>query len=133
MARKKVVQEEPSVDKMRVAIERLYELDAEMKDLNSVMAKLKKEQEELEAQVLETCGEQTRFEYPTGGVIITESVVPRVFDWDDVYRFISRKKAFYLLERRMAVTSYREHLERKIIVPGTEPFKKRGVRLVRGR
>lgn len=59
---------------------------------------------------------------------IKESIVPKVENWDDFYRFIHRNNAYHLLERRAAAAPYRELLaQRKNGVPGVVPYTKRTI------
>lgn len=60
---------------------------------------------------------------------ISEDIVPQIDDWDKVYAFIKENDAFYMLQRRMAVTVYREMIESGQELPGTTPLKKRSISL----
>lgn len=57
---------------------------------------------------------------------IRRSEVPTVTDWDKFYQFIARRKAYFLLQRRVSVEAWREMREslQKKDVPGTEVFEK---------
>ena len=59
-----------------------------------------------------------------GTISITESVMPRVEDWDAFYQYIRRNNFFYMLERRPAAVAFREKLEQRNNkdIPGVVPF-----------
>lgn len=59
-------------------------------------------------------------------VNITEEYVPNEIDWDTLLAYVHQNQAFHLLQRRIAVTAWRE--EQAIYgeyPPGTQPFKQR--------
>lgn len=62
-------------------------------------------------------------------VSISESTVPQVTDWDELYKYLLKKKALYLLERRPSVTGFRELFTAGVKVPGVTPFNKRKLNL----
>ena len=58
---------------------------------------------------------------------ITHSTVPTVedpADWEKVFKYITKKKDFAILQKRLAVTHIRDLWDDKIQVPGIVPFKK---------
>jgi hypothetical protein len=57
----------------------------------------------------------------TATVSISENVVPQVENWDEFYKYISRKKYFHLLERRPSVSGCRELFEKNGRIPGVVP------------
>lgn len=69
------------------------------------------------------------------GASIVGTKVAQVTDWEKFYRFISRNKAFYLLQKRVADKVYRELLEdrRGRDIPGTVPFTKYRLNLRTGK
>jgi hypothetical protein len=48
--------------------------------------------------------------------------VPRVSDWDKVFAYVTKEKAFDLLQRRLADKSVAERWENGKTIPGIEPF-----------
>ena len=56
----------------------------------------------------------------TAGVV--RKTVATVNDWEAVYKYIAKNKAFELLQQRISDSAYRERLEAKEVVPGIEPF-----------
>jgi hypothetical protein len=61
--------------------------------------------------------------YATGA--INETEIPNVSNWDEFYRYVHRNQAFYLLERRIARTAWRE---REKDIPGVTKFIKRSLK-----
>ncbi len=66
-------------------------------------------------------------------VSLKESVIAHVKDWDKVYNFILRNKAFHLMQKRIADAAFRElvELRKGRQIPGIEPFTKKGINLRR--
>ena len=63
---------------------------------------------------------------------IVDTVVAQVTDWDKFYRYVSKNKAFYLLQRRVADKAWREEVDdqrKGRLIPGTEKFVKRRLNL----
>jgi len=83
----------------------------------------------LEAVIMERL-EKEGLDKATGtkaGISVTSGVTANVTDWDAFWAFIIKGKGKYnhLLQRRVSDPSYRELLEHKITVPGTESFVKK--------
>lgn len=55
-------------------------------------------------------------------VTITESVVPKVEDWDRFHEHIRETGDFFLLQRRAAVKTCRESFEMGRVLPGVMPM-----------
>lgn len=53
---------------------------------------------------------------------INRRTVAQVKDWEKFYKYISKHKAFELLQRRVNDGAYRERLEAGEVLPGVEPF-----------
>ena len=114
-------------------IDQLYTLRADIRELNNTVNTLKQQKDELELKLIEMLDalgtDQSRSDLATA--TITETVVPNVEDWEAFYRYVSREKAFFLLERRVSSTAYRDTLQarkgRKL--PGVESFTKRTLSL----
>ena len=54
---------------------------------------------------------------------ISPLIVPKVIDWDKLHAYIAKTKNWSLLQRRIGVTAWRELLDDKKLVPGTEAEK----------
>lgn len=66
-----------------------------------------------------------------GTVSLKDTVVGHVLDWDKVYNYILRNKAFQLMQRRISEPAFREivELRKGKNIPGIEPFTKKGINL----
>ena len=54
----------------------------------------------------------------TKTISITQQTVPSKVEWDQVYAYIKEHDAFDLLQKRLAITSYKDRLEIGEDVPG---------------
>ena len=84
---------------------------------------------EIDTQLFDVLDEQGVDRLSTNGVTlsVTETVVPQVTDWNEVYEYVSQTGAFHLFERRMSSVAFRELLDRIGHVPGVESFTKRAI------
>lgn len=117
----------PKIDALYELRERKRALEAELKDVNGRIDELDAElQDEMAFQGV-TMSRGTR-----ASVSLTESTVPQIEDWDEVMKYAKEYDAFYLFERRVSATPWRELHESGQTVPGTKPFvrKKLSVRKV---
>lgn len=64
-------------------------------------------------------------------VSISKIIVPTVENWDKLYAYIARNKAFHLLERRPASKPWREEVESRNgkAIPGVSEFEKTSLNL----
>jgi len=89
---------------------------------------MKREEEELAQSLLEAMGTLgvESLSSNIGTVSIKKTTVAKVVDWDALFKFISRNKAWHLMQRRVSDPAYRELMERRRgkDVPGTESFEK---------
>jgi len=110
-------------------IEALKEKREELADLESIKKQKSREKAELETQLLEAMDDQniTAMRGDTATVSISEKVVPTVDNWEAFYDYILATKQPYLLERRPAITAFREILETGSEVPGLKPFTRRTI------
>lgn len=53
---------------------------------------------------------------------IKQPVVPSVKDWDVVFTYVAKHKAWGLLQKRLSTDAWRERLKAKQPVPGVEVF-----------
>ena len=122
---------EPTIGEL---VDALHDKREELRDIQSEEKRVRKEKDEIELQIAEECKrlgvDQVRGELATATFKITK--VPTVRDWDKVYRYIKQHAAFYLLERRVSVTAWREEVEARKgrALPGVESFEKESVNLV---
>jgi len=66
---------------------------------------------------------------PSATISISHSIVPDVESWPDFYKYIKRYDAFDLLQRRAAVTAYRDRIEDGKKVSGVKAFNKATMRI----
>jgi len=105
------------------------ELKANIKALYAAAKPYEKELEKVEMELLTQLTDQSmsHAKFEIGSVSITESIVPSVKDWSIVHNYLRETNQLYLLERRVSVTGFRDHLKTFGAVPGIEPFTKRAV------
>jgi len=95
--------------------------------------KLKKIEEDAIAMLLKK--ELRSMSLPEGGSISANpEVVAQVQEWDDVFKYIKRNNAFYLLYRRINNAPWREEVKsrRNKEVPGISPFTRYKLSLLKG-
>jgi len=102
---------------------RLKEVKEERSELATKRSELWKEQTELERQLLDMLTEIGIDAAKTaiGTVRVTETVQPKVDDWQKVYDYVVESNQPYLLYKRLNSASYRELLQNGVQIPGTEP------------
>lgn len=128
MAGKKVESERVKLIKQR------HKLDEQRKGISAQLKAVEDQIAELDEAIITDMleSDEERVEITGGiGIRLTRSTMPSVKDWDALYAYIHKHKAYYLLERRMGVTAFRELLEAGKNVPGVESFTKIKVNLVK--
>lgn len=128
MATKKVESERVKLIKKR------HVLDNKRKDIAAQLKLIEDEIAQLDDQLIEDLleSDEERVEITGGiGIRLSRSTMPAVKDWDALYAYIHKHKAYYLLERRVGVTAFREILETGKALPGVESFTKIKVNLVK--
>lgn len=123
--------QQPVLEDPRAAIERLFELRAEITEIKKNMLKpLEEEENELKdlliAHLTQQGVDQTAVR-GVGSVSITESVVPSVENWDAFYSYIRENNAFYMLNRAPNSAAFREVITMGETVPGVAPFTKKNL------
>lgn len=92
------------------------EIEAETKDrVADVKAKMTK----LESWLMQKADEDgvTSFKTPAGTAFVTSTDFANVADWDAVLTFIKENDAFDMLEKRVAKTAVRAHMDETGDVP----------------
>lgn len=91
----------------------LYAKTAQIAEVNAKVKELEHEKKEIEDKLLSLMQEAGTdiVRGATATVSISENVRPQIEDIEELYRFVHRKKAFQLFERRIAATAYREMKE----------------------
>lgn len=112
-------------------IESLSDLRDKITAANAVVNDLKAQKAELENEIREVLEEQGMTKASDGEhtVSVMYTTVPSVEDWDAVYKWIHDNEAYYILERRMLSTAYRELVEAGTQIPGVEPYSKPSISL----
>lgn len=111
-------------------IDLAYEARAErleyQRSVEEKLAAMKKREDEIEEHILQSF-DKSDIEGAKGSIAtasVSRLVVPAVKDWPKVFAYISKKKAWDLMEKRMARVAYRDRLEAGEIIPGVESFTK---------
>jgi hypothetical protein len=112
-------------------IERIVANKTRRAEIAAEDKKLVDEFRSLEMEMLVRLDEQgmTKASTVLGTVSITETVLPQVTDWDQVYEHIRDTGDFYLLQKRPAAAAFRELHEAGIEIPGIDPYTKKAISL----
>ena len=112
-------------------IDDMYALRLEKEELTSAAKKLGTQLDLMQAEIIDRldADETTMSRGKLASAILTETVVPKVDDWDGFYQYIHDNEAFHLLQRRLATTAYREMLEAGEVISGVSTFTKRAISL----
>jgi hypothetical protein len=112
-------------------IDEMYELREEMQGYTSKAKKLKEQMDILEAAIINRLDvdETTMSRGKAASAILTETVVPKIDDWDEFYSYIQENEAFHLLQRRPSTAACRETLEAGEQIAGVSTFTKRAISL----
>ncbi len=124
------LKKEPSIG---VQIDTLITMREEMRKLNRQAEKIK-EVFDADSETLRLAMIDQGMAKATGllgTVSLKEMVIAHVKDWDRVYNYILRNKAFHMLQKRISEPAFREAVELRKgkKIPGIEPFTKKGINL----
>ena len=118
-------------------IDAAYQFRAErlerQKQFDDEIKFLKQREDEIEEHILKSF-DKADIEGAKGSLCtasVQRMTVPSVKDWPAVFAWVSKKKAWDLLERRMARVAYRDRTEAGEQIPGVEPFVKVSLSLTR--
>jgi hypothetical protein len=116
-------------------VKELKALIDQIAELNSQVDELKSKRRNLEQSIIEdlTASGTTYQGTEYGTVTINKNDVPSVKDWAAFEEYIYEHKALYLLQRRPAVTAYREEVKTMGELPGVETFTKVGLSWSKGK
>ncbi len=112
-------------------IDDLFELREKKRKLEASIKDLEGRAAIIEARLMESMDE-VGLDKMTGrkaSVSVTTTVMANVEDWDAFLAFIYKNKAGHLLQRRVSDPAWREMVEIKKVVPGTQPFTKKRLNL----
>jgi hypothetical protein len=105
-------------------VDQLYKLRAERLKVQKKAEELGSNETALRDHILNTFSkdniEGAKGKLATAG--ISRRTVANVEDWDQLYKYVLKNKAFDLLQRRVNDSAYRERLEQNEVVPGLKPF-----------
>ena len=114
-------------------IDKLYALREDRLDQERKIKKMKEEEENFRAQILEAL-ENSGLEKASGGLAtcgIKRSTVPLVTDWEMFHAWIRENNRFDLLQKRIAVVAWREMMEDGKLIVGTEAMSDVDITLTR--
>jgi hypothetical protein len=57
-------------------------------------------------------------------VFVSKDTVPTVKDWDSLTDYIAENEAYYLFQRRISASAWKEMVEMGQEIPGVEPYEK---------
>lgn len=100
------------------------------KEKEAEAAALKKEQDELEAHLINTFGVADLREVKTklGVVTLAEKDVPRATDWDAIWQYIIKHDARDLLQKRLGEKACQERWSNGETIPGVEQFHQKKIK-----
>ena len=105
-------------------IDLMYKLKQESAVIEKSSETIKAQENEIEVHLLDSFGksdlEGARGKLAVAGVNI--STVPTVKDWDKLYAYILKNKAWDLLQKRASATAFRERWDDEVVIPGVEAF-----------
>jgi pyruvate/2-oxoglutarate/acetoin dehydrogenase E1 component len=112
-------------------IDAMHSVREARRSLSEQDKKLSAELINLESQLLNLMDEEgiTKSTGKTASASISESTQFNVTDWDSFVAYMSKKKWFHLIQRRISAPAVREIFEKSGAVPGLEPFTKREIGL----
>jgi|SaaInl1SG_22_DNA_1037389.scaffolds.fasta_scaffold00839_6 hypothetical protein len=107
-------------------IEELHHLRQQIRVDEAAIKELKEEfdrkQWELMQQMEDAGLDQAKSNSAT--VFVSKDTVPTVKDWDVLTKYIAENDAYYLFQRRVSASAWKELLEMGEDIPGVEPFEK---------
>ena len=112
-------------------IDEMYEIRSQKQELETEAKQLGEQMKRLEASIITRLDEDetTMSRGKAASAILTETVVPKVEDWDGFYQYIQENEAFHLLQRRVSTAAARETLEAGENISGVSTFTKRAISL----
>ncbi len=114
-----------------VIIERLVAIREERRHFKRLDSELSKSWRDLEALLINQMDAQgvTKASTDAGTATVSETVLPKVEDWDALYAHLKETDSLYLLQKRVSSAAFREQHEAGHTVPGITPFVQRSISL----
>lgn len=112
-------------------IDALFELREKKRKLEASIKDLEGQASLIEERLMENM-DKDGIDKMTGrkaSVSISTTTVANVEDWDSFLAWIYKTKNGHLLQRRVSDPAWREMVEIKKVVPGTQPFTKKRLNL----
>ncbi len=112
-------------------VERMVSIRDERREIKERDSELYQVWHDLEALLIDQLDAQgvTKVATDTGTATLTETVLPRVENWDAFYDHIKDTDSLYLLQRRVSSGPFREHLEAGRELPGVSSYLQRSISL----
>lgn len=109
--------------------DRLFALRDKLRELDDERKQITEQINSLKVIALARADEQgaTRISTATGTLIVTETEVPNVNDWEEVWKYIVDNDAYHLVQKRINSAAYRELLKLGEELPGADTYVKRDV------
>ena len=101
-------------------MKRLAKLDSDEDELGEKLKTCKAEKELVKSSLLSIMQQENldSIKGKNGRAWVHNISYPKVEDWDKVYSYITKHKAFDILHRRVSLTAYQERVDSGHAVPG---------------
>jgi len=102
------------------------EISANEKAHNDKQKIIKAKADELELDIIKTlkADKLDKVEGKIGSVKYKKDPLPSAEDWQALYKYIKKENAFFLLQKRVSTSAYKELIEAGVKVPGLKTFYK---------
>lgn len=114
--------------KLGELIDELYALRAQRletaREFEKQIEEMKKDETDLRSKIIKALRAQ-KLDKGSGAdctATITTGILPRVTDWDKVYEWVAKTKAFEIFERRISKSAFKERYEAGDPIPGVDAF-----------
>ena len=103
----------------------MYELKDEKRIAKKAVEAIETKEKALKAHVIETLPKSKAFGISgkVGCVTVITKEIPQVEDWSKFYKYVSKNKAFDLMQKRLSTGAIQERLDDGKKIPGVIIFK----------
>lgn len=104
-------------------IDLLYKLGEQRKEQEAELKKLKEQEKAIELHLLNNF-QKSEINGARGKLAqfsVGSSVVADVTDWDALWKYITKNKAYDMVQKRVSVTACRARWDNKKQIPGVDP------------
>ena len=114
-----------------VMIERMVVIREERRRLKRLDSELSESWRNLEALLINQLEAQgvTKASSDAGTATVSETVLPKVEDWNALYAHLKDTDSLYLLQKRVSSAAFREQHEAGLTVPGITPYVQKSISL----